>query len=244
MPRVLGCLTGFASMNKIYAMLVDVLKGTKEPVILDIGAHFGQDSFTLRQLFRDARLWSFEPDPRNIYRLHQQGIKNISTLVEAAIGDQDGTAVMNLSNGTPPADSNPRNALTAKTPWSQSSSLKKPKEHLKDVPWVKFDKTSNVTVMKLDTFFAREKLDRIDVIWADVQGAEDQMIAGGQHALANTRYLYTEYDDREVYEGQLSLKEIMKRLPGKWIVLEDFGYDALIRNAAFDLAGNRVAAKT
>ncbi len=121
-------------------------------------------------------------------------------------------------------------AGAAERPVSASSSLKKPVKHLEMAPWVKFDTKVKVKVVTLDTFAATEGLAAIDFIWADVQGAEDQMIAGGQKALATTSYLYTEYSDVEVYQGQINLKQIVERLPGKWEVLEDFGDDVLLRN--------------
>ncbi|MEN9248224.1 MAG: hypothetical protein Q6L50_08560 [Gloeomargarita sp. GMQP_bins_120] len=37
-----------------------------------------------------------------------------------------------------------------------------------------------------------------DFIWADVQGAEVDLIQGGLQALANTRYFYTEYANTEL----------------------------------------------
>ncbi len=214
----------------IYAVLPELLGGLPAPVILEIGAHYGQDTVDLRTLFPTARMWSFEPDPRNIYRIKKNGITKATTLVEAAVGDRDGTAEFLLSSGLPPPeDPNYRRGQT-REPWSYSSSLKKPRAHLERVPWVKFESKATVRVVRLDTFAAAENLREVDFIWADVQGAEDQMIAGGQTLLAGTSYLYTEYSDEELYEGQIGLGELVKRLPGRWEVLEDYGNDVLLRN--------------
>ena len=49
----------------------------------------------------------------------------------------------------------------------------------------------------------------IDFLWADIQGAEGEMIRGGQKALSATPFLYTEYSNDELYEDQVSLCEIL-----------------------------------
>jgi len=41
-----------------------------------------------------------------------------------------------------------------------------------------------------------------------MQGAEGDLIAGGQETVANTHYLYTEYSDDEWYEGQPTLAQL------------------------------------
>lgn len=197
--------------------------------IIEIGAHVGSDSRQLRRFFPNATIYCFEPDPRNTYAFRKAGLDGVVNLVEAAIGDIDGESMMHLSTGAPlKRDPNLPSNL-----WTYSSSLKKPVEHLKQFPWVKFGAQAKVKVMRLDTFVQARGIERIDFLWADVQGAEDQMIAGGQRALARTRYLYTEYADRELYQGQIPLSEILKRLPGEWEVLGHFPEDVLLRNTAF-----------
>jgi hypothetical protein len=46
-----------------------------------------------------------------------------------------------------------------------------------------------------------------------VQGAEEQLIKGGLETLSKTRYFYTEYSDRELYENQINLKAIQSLIP-------------------------------
>jgi len=216
----------------IYAILADLLAGAPAPTIIEIGAHHGHDTVELRALFPRATIYAFEPDPRNIFRLKRSGVHKAVHLVEAAVGDTDGSAQFLLSSGRPPVGDPHYTRGQPNEPWSYSSSLKPPVKHLENVPWVRFETKATVPVVRLDTFCAAHGIDAIDFVWADVQGAEDLLIAGGQAALARTSYLYTEYSEEEIYKGQLDLGEIVRRLPGRWEVLADFAGDALLRNAS------------
>ena len=200
--------------------------------IMEIGCANGQDSGQLVRLFPRARIICFEPDPRNVYWLKKEGAERFVTLIDAAVSDTDGTATFNLSGGMPPGVK-----AGANSAWTQSSSLKRPTGHLKDFPWCKFEKTAKVRTVRLDTFTREHKIDRVDFIWADVQGAEDLLIAGGQETLARTRYFFTEVFDGGWYEGQIGLEEILRRLPGgpeAWEIVERYKIDVLLRNRRFN----------
>lgn len=207
----------------------DALDHSAPLTILEIGCADGQDSAKLVRLFPRAKIFCFEPDPRNIYLLQKIGAPKFVTLVEAAVSDTDGKATFNLSDGHHPADK------SGKVAWTYSSSLKAPTGHLKDFPWVKFDRTAQVRTVRLDTFAREHNLDTVDFIWADVQGAEDLLIAGGQQTLARTRYFFTEVYDGAWYQGQIGFDELRSRLPGgaeQWELVKRMEFDALFRNRA------------
>ncbi len=85
--------------------------------------------------------------------------------------------------------------------------------------------------MALDTFFRQESLTGIDLIWADTQGAEEDLIMGGRLALSKTRYLYTEYGAQEYFEGQIGLARLLELLPD-FKLLQQFSIDVLLENRA------------
>ena len=69
----------------------------------------------------------------------------------------------------------------------------------------------------------------------DVQGAEDLVFEGAKHLLTNNKidYIYTEYSNRELYENQMNLKQIMKILDNYEIIdffNESGGTDVLLKN--------------
>jgi hypothetical protein len=96
-------------------------------------------------------------------------------------------------------------------------------------PWCTFDETIQIKTKKLDTWCREECITAIDLVWADVQGAEEDLIRGGLNALSRTHYVYTEYSDFELYEGQINLRQIGKLLPAFKIV-QRFQYDVLLQN--------------
>lgn len=216
-------------MNPIYPILSSILNPGARLNIIECGAHDGSDSYSLRRTFPNASIFSFEPDPRNIAKIRERGIDRFVDLNAAAVGDRDGTAPFHLSSANM-AKECPQWIRSSE--WAGSSSLKEPVEHLKNQPWCEFNETIDVPILRLDSFRRLKGLEAVDLVWADVQGAEDLLISGAQETLAATSYFYTEYGEVEEYRGQLGLAQIMTRLPGLWEVVRQFPFDVLLRNVS------------
>ena len=154
-----------------------------------------------------------------------EGSRFRATLFEIAIGSHNGTATFHMSGL--------KTEQPGRTDWFDSGSLRKPKRHLEVYPWVSFDRTLEVTVQTLDSWTASQNMDRIDFIWADIQGAEVDLIKGATESLKRTRYLYTEYNDQELYEGQVGLDEIGRMLPD-FRLRKRYSEDVLLENKAFE----------
>jgi FkbM family methyltransferase len=182
-------------------------------IFLEIGSHRGTDTAWMAELC-DVTIHGFEPDPRN-----QQPARYNLIQHRLAIADHDGRAPFILS----------RDGWGQE--WTYSSSIKKPKNHLHRFP-VTFGETIEVKTITLDTFCRREGLGVIDFVWADIQGAEGEMIRGGPETFARTRYLYTAYSDDELYEGQVTLRDIVAMLR-EFRVLEVWPDDVLLGNRKF-----------
>ena len=89
-----------------------------------------------------------------------------------------------------------------------------------------------VSVRSLDSWAEEFGVGSVDFIWMDVQGAEVDVIRGGAHLLGSTRFLYTEYSDEELYEGQATLAELVEELDG-WTLVAKFPNDVLFENMRF-----------
>lgn len=163
--------------------------------ILELGAHRGTTTAWLAQL-PGAVVHAFEPDPRN--RL--AALPNV-TVNYLAVSDQIGPRPFILS------------AQGWGQEWTYSSSLKTPKNHTRKYPAVSFGNTIEVPTTTLDNYCGARGIGDIDLIWSEIQGAEGEMIRGARQTLARTRYLYTEFSDEELYEGQVSLATLQELLP-------------------------------
>ncbi len=197
--------------------------GRPDAVILDIGSNDGGTSAEVLRVLPHARIFCFEPDPRAIARWRAANHPPAMTLIETAVGAADGKQVFFQSSGQKP-DEQPRE-------WDLSGSLRRPKGHHTAFPWVKFESQIEVPTIRLDRWFAQSGLDRVDLIWADVQGAEAELIAGASATLRRTTLFYTEYANEEVYEGQATLRQMRAMLPD-FAIAKLFDMDVLFRRRA------------
>lgn len=211
-------------MNNIFEYIRQIISAVERPIVVEIGAAKCEDSSRIiQQLVAKGpyEYYAFEPDPRNIETIKRSKVNELLHLIPTAVGDADKRSTFHQSGGTNPSFGYEH---------TLSGSLKKPVEHLAAHPWCKFEKQTEVRVMKLDTFFTAFSLPYINFIWCDVQGAEDLVLAGGMNALAHTRFFYTEYYNNEMYEGQIPAEEIRNRLGTSWRIVEQWPGDILFEN--------------
>jgi len=210
--------------EKDYLKIEDIKKyiNKHNPVIIEIGSNTGTTTSLFIKNFPEAKIFCFEPDPSLVSRF-KNNIKNKNvSLFEVAIGNTNGKTVFFRSSGT--------NSLEDRT---QSGSIKKPKNHLSQHPDIVFEENISVPIIKLDDWFKDQNIDEVDFIWADIQGAEEDLILGAREVLKKTRYFYTEYSNLEDYEGQITLKK-MCTLLDNFFIHRIFSYDVLMVNNNFN----------
>ncbi len=191
----------------------------EDPVILEIGCNDGTDTLGFLEMFKNPKIYCFEPDPRAIARFKAKvGERSNVHLFEMALSDHSGETPFYQSGGQ--CDVELSKARTEG--WDMSGSIRPPKEHLKVNPWVTFDRKISVRTSTLDAWLRTQGIATVDFIWLDVQGAEMDVFSGGSNTLASTRYIYTEYSNQELYKGQPNLRQLMK-------YLRNFNFDILAR---------------
>ena len=200
-------------------------------VFIEIGSHMGFDSEIIKKNIGDSRFYMFEPDERNLKILYDRSIDKLGSIFPFAVSDSEGETDFHISSGKIPVDTG--NELYNDSDWSASSSIRKPKDHLELFPWCEFNSVKKVQKISLDFFCKNENIDHIDFIWMDVQGCEDLVFKGANNILKKTQYVYTEYSNDEVYEGQKSMDDIMDLLPGVWRVRQDYGDDVIFENLTY-----------
>src|SRR5581483_227680 len=151
---------------------IRTLVGTDEPVIVEIGANRGQTTAAMLEAMPGAAIYAFEPDPRAIAKFRNAIQENPRVrLFECAIGAVNGTVTFHQSSGV-------EHKVGYSQGWDQSGSIRRPNRHLRMYPWVKFEKQIEVPITTLDTWSEQHSLTAVDFIWADVQGAESDLIEG------------------------------------------------------------------
>ena len=211
------------------------LVGNGARVILEIGAHQGDHTAIFLKLFPSAMIYAFEPDPRAAKKFKASITNPRVRLFEMAIGAEDGEATFHVSSGLP---ANTPPAIRAQYPdgWDRSGSLHLPKTHKTKWPWCKFDKSITITVRSLDSWASQYGIGTVDFIWADMQGAEGDLVRNGQATLARTRYLFTEYSNEELYEGEPTLEKLLNMLPN-FVVMKRYPDDVLLKNKSLERSG-------
>jgi FkbM family methyltransferase len=197
--------------EKITKEYIASLIQSRRPVVLDIGCYDCKDSLELAALLPDeARFYCFEPDPRS----QEFAVRNINNskkflLNNLAITDYDGGAHLNISySDTRRHEGN--------NDWSASSSLQSPAEHLTVFPDVEFAGRLNVPCCKLDTWYYTTLNPKvIDFCWIDTNGAEAKVLRGGLRTLnEKVRFLYIEFEEKQLFEGAPNKADIRDLLPG------------------------------
>lgn len=222
-------------MAKIYETLKDLKIPKTNPVIFEIGSHWGEDTLKLLTHFKTKNFYAFEPDPRNIEIFKKRGIDSKVNFYPYAVSDINGNLDFYLSDGYPSNHYDPLDAEFNNKNWSKSSSLKKPKNHLSEHKWCTFNNTVKVEAVMLDTFCADNDIKKIDFLWMDVQGNEDGVFLGAKDILNKTKYIYTEYNNKELYENQKSLDTLIELLDNKFELVfktvdAHMGGDVLLKN--------------
>ena len=187
----------------------EILAERQRPTVIELGAHHGTDTSELYDACPGGpRLYvAVEADARNLpnLRLHMEKRTRNLAIVHAAIAVADGVVDLWVAEGAEATG---------------SSSIRRPKKHLETWPAITFEMTVEVPAVTLDTLADTLGIGEVDLLWCDIQGAERDMIAGGQRTLARTRWLLAEADREEYYEGQALRDELPGLLPDWELVAE------------------------
>tara|TARA_R100000664_G_C2759130_1_gene148605 strand:- start:3058 stop:3750 length:693 start_codon:yes stop_codon:yes gene_type:complete len=214
---------------KKYKKKFDIFKiliEKQDPVIVEIGAHYGEDSVRFTEVFDNATIYCFEPDPRNIDIFKKHISDPRIKLFEYALSNEEGTAEFYQSYQDYELDEIPEkyswidieDYKNNKLNNSGSSSLKKGYKHT-------LSQTITVKTRRFDNWYLENKLENVDMVWIDVQGAERIVIEGMGDVISNITFIWIEYGETS-YSGAMTRQETISLLKDKnFNLLKDFYND-------------------
>lgn len=180
--------------------LLKLFKKDDKLTILDIGGCEGEESIRYSRIFPFSTIYIFEPLPDNqdliVQNLEKYKSENV-ILMPIAVSDEKGISQFHVSSGHPNHESN-------KLDWNfgnKSSSLLYPEKE-NNQKWLLFDKQINVNTITLHSFFVENKIEEVDFVHMDVQGAELKVLMGAKEHMKNIKAIWLEVADIELYKGQ------------------------------------------
>jgi len=190
---------------------IRLIEKKNEPyTIFDIGSRDCQQSIEFYNWFPNAKIYSFECNPNTI-SLCKKNIEPYAdriTLIEGAVCDYDGEIPFF-----------PINQEKTLTTWKDgnpgASSLFKSNGTYTVEHYVQDEITTNCH--RLDTIMDNYSIQKVDIIWMDLQGAELLALKGLGMKLDDVQYIHTEVSHKEMYSGQVMYKEL-----NSYIVSNDF----------------------
>ncbi len=168
-----------------------LLVGADATVILDIGANTGQSAELFSRVFPRASIFAIEPYEPSYNAIVAKRLQRVHPHL-AAIGASSGTVVLHVNSHAE------TNSLLA----ANSDGRRLFPEQMVSLS------TTQVEMINLDSFAAREGLDRIDFIKIDVQGTELEVLQGGQSVLSRARVIQIECNFIPTYEGSSVYSEV------------------------------------
>lgn len=211
-----GCISAISSPGEVFLskVMLSILK--KDSVFLDVGANMGYFSILSASKITQGKIFAFEPVPKTLSYLRKNIILNqLSARIwqyGAAIGDKDGFAFITTNMYG-------RNHITS---FRKKNCVK-------------------VRTLTLDTFSREMNLQGVDLIKADVEGAELMVLKGSERLISRDKpFLVLEVQEnwmRRFGSNPQELFEFLRKQSYSYkLILQDkFAEGSNYRNIPADL---------
>jgi len=170
-------------------------------VIFDVGSLHCLESIKFSKKYKNARIFAFEANPES-YQVCLENTKDIDniTVINKAVNDYDGTCTFY-----------PINAEETVTPWFDgnrgASSLYKSNGSYDHIEKYVQDELE-IPCTRLDTFCNENGIDKVDLMWMDLQGAELIALKSLGEFLPSVKVIHTELEVNPIYEGQCVFDDV------------------------------------
>lgn len=182
-------------MHNIY----DFLKGLdKSSNVIECGGSTGADTRQLCNYFSTGSVYTIEAN-KNLYENLQKIMLNHSNLqvFNVALADHNGTTSFYI-------DENPEGDAGA------SSVLESNDFYLRD--YIKKEEKTIVECQTLENFMIKNKIEKLNFLWLDIEGYEYFVLEGSKNILKNIQYIYTEVNFQNFRKNSKLYEDIKKLL--------------------------------
>lgn len=195
------------NLNKYLEMEIGIesdlyrfLKKDESLVIFDIGCCEGEDSIRYYSLFKNSKIYAFEPLEKN-YEKALANFKNYNlesvSISQEALSSSVGETKFYVSSGHPDYLEN-----TNEWDYGNKSSSLLPPARENQPGWMSFHEEENIKTNTIDNFCRENGIEKIDFIHMDVQGAELLVLEGASNMLQNISLIWLEVGMVEFYQKQ------------------------------------------
>lgn len=173
-----------------------------KPFIVDVGAYTGTSAVRFRNLFPEARLVCFEPNPEAYSELliTKSALGGDFTVFDKAVSDNDGHATFFVQGVNPGMSGLSKRSLDSKDSIALVHDAPGGREQINI-------RQFTVETVKLDSVdLLRDQ--RVDLLKIDVQSMESKVLAGATELLRRTTVLLVEVSFYDMYENRSSFQAI------------------------------------
>ena len=200
-------------MRVFNSYLTQTFKNKEVEVIFDVGACHALESVELSKKYPNAKVYTFEANPvsYNVCLENTEGYDSI-TVINEAVNDYDGVCKfypMDKEKTITTWEDGNQGASSLYRANGQYDFIEKYVQYEIEVPY-------NVS----DTFCERNGIDKIDIIWMDLQGAELKALQSLGSLLDTVQIIHTELEMNPMYEGQCLFSDVNEYLTNNGFDLE------------------------
>jgi FkbM family methyltransferase len=195
---LLPLLQGFSAETAVPIDLIASLL-PENPIVIEAGAQFGEDTDKMSVLWPKGKLYAFEPSPSSYQSLAQLSLSRHNIFAfQMAVSNEKGIMPFYLAGG--------------------ASSLLTPQENFNQVYFhVDVDHPIFVDVIRLDEWLEEQQIPRVDFLWLDMEGNELNALKGLQKHLADVTLIYTEVNIQRFWNDCVCYEELKS-----WLISQGF----------------------
>lgn len=167
------------------------------PVILEAGAQFGEDTQWMSDFWSAGIIHAFEPLPESFAQLKQvASTRNNIQIYNLALAAKNGPAAFYVAGGA--------SSLLPPTPSFNQDYFHADLEH-----------PITVHCITLDDWARNNTIDHIDFMWLDMEGNELIALKAGDHILSAVKVIYTEVNLQNFWQGTVLYQDLKEYLEQK-----------------------------